>query len=209
MAQQASQHGVPAPRDATNWFAIIRGIVTDPLATFTVLAETQPLRSGLVLYLLSSLAGGLVNLARPIATGSMNKNVADLVASPVFAIGAAFVGGPIFLLAIAGLLYQIGLRQGGDGPFSRLLTTELYKGATIGLISSPLYLVLYLAMRGTGDALTLVSFLPSLIFSLWGLYLTVYSLRASLRLSTGDAVATVVYTILVGLLIVVLGACLF
>jgi hypothetical protein len=207
MAQQTLPQPAPAPLATTDTPGVLRGLVAAPTATFAALADARPWRQGLTLYLLTLLAGALAALARPAPPGGPAAGVPAFVAAPAYSAIVALVAGPLGLLLAAGLLYQVGLRQGGDGPFARLLVAQLFAAVPVGLVNALLTLAGALAARATGGNLVWLSLVVVGAADLWALALTVCALRASMRLSLGGAIVTVLLSIVVGAALAGLAFC--
>jgi len=179
----------------------VRRVITSPGAAFAELAEAQPWRQGVALYALVTLAQGAVALLNPAMPRSGSAPLQDLLASPWFALISAMIFGPIvFLLAIV-LLHQMALRQGGSGSFVRFFSTEIFKSVAVGLVAAPLLIAAYLIVRATGNRQPNLITLTSIVIGIWQLVLTVYSLRASMRLSRGGAIITIIISVIVAALI--------
>lgn len=212
MAQQALHTNPPTSSDRFDWLGTIRGVIVAPSATFGRLADMQPWRQGLAFYLVSAVGSGLINAigASRRASTMTSPNLSrltELTSSPVFRICSALIVSPLVLLFVSGMLYQIGLRQGGDGPYGRIFSTEVFKSATTGLVGLPLTLLAQFAPRNPTTGLSPAELAVSAGIGIWGLVLTVYSVRASMRLSTGSAVGVVAGAIVAAIFLFAMAFC--
>jgi hypothetical protein len=213
MAQQALHTNPPTESSGFDWLDTIRGIITAPSATFARLADAQLWRQGLIFYLAVSVIGALIALLQPTAPtpADVDPEVArimEVFGAPWFQAAVLLILAPLGLLALLGLIYQIGLRQGGDGPFARLFTTEIFNTATVSLVLLPVTLIVTLVQRSNADLGNSLNTAISVGFGIWGLVLTVLSIRASMRLSTGSAVGALIGGIIVLVIVVGLAFCL-
>jgi hypothetical protein len=185
------------------------GVFRTPVATMPVIAAARPWLIGVGIYILVGLANGLAGLTVPMQDLSdleqLPPEFRDLlvglvsgVRSPAAALIGAFILNPIGLLITTGIFYGVGYLFGGRGPFSALLATVAY-AALPGLPLAPLTALLNLA----GPNFTPLTSLLSFGAGVWTIVLQVLAVRASLGLSTGRAVATV----LVPLLVLIVLAC--
>lgn len=162
------------------WIRTMRGIITDPLQTFTAIAAEQSWRKGVVYYLVASLIMWAVRLLRTEPPRSLSGRTNPLTSSPWFDITTTLIG-PLLVLIFAAFLYWAGRQQGGQGPLSRLFTTELFNATTVNLLSAPIFLAIYLITRTTGGTELLGGFADFAIGVL-SIRLTYFSLRASMAL---------------------------
>jgi hypothetical protein len=191
------------------WIRTMRGIITDPLQTFTAIAAEQSWRGGIVYYLVSGLIAWAVRLLRTEPPRSLSGRTNPLTSSPWFDITTTLLG-PLLVLIFAAFLYWAGRRQGGQGPLSRLFTTELFSATTVNLLSAPIFLAIYLIARANGGTDPLgdpVSFLINVL----SIRLTYFSLRASMVLGGREAINAllllfgVFFAVIIGFVCVIVG----
>jgi hypothetical protein len=200
MAQQALQSNPSAPSDRFDWLVALGGIIAAPSATFARLADAQPWRQGAILFVVVSAIRALLNLAEPAMVPPATDDpqvagVMDLFSSPYFWVLTDILFAPLMFLAVTGIIYQIGLRQGGDGPFTRLFTTEVFSAALIALVSIPIDF-LGMLLAGSGGGIATISFgTISFAWAVWSLVLGILSVRVSMRLSTGSSIVVVIASI--------------
>ena len=168
------------------WLRTMQGIITDPLRTFTAIAAEQSWRKGVVYYLVTSLLMWAIRLLRTEPPRSLSGRTNPLVSSPWFDITTTLLG-PLFVLIFAAFLYWAGQRQGGQGPFSRLFTTEIFSATAVNLLSAPIFLTIYLITLVNAGAEPLGGFADFAI-SVLSIRLTYFSLRASMALGGREAV---------------------
>lgn len=113
----------------------------------------------------------------------------------------------VVLVLFTGLLHQIGLRQGGTGPYSRYLTTDGFQTSTVGLVTLPITLVGSVIQRALDQGMPWLDYLLGFPTAVWGVALAVISLRAGMRLSTRSAIVTILIAVTVGAVMVGLLTC--
>jgi hypothetical protein len=197
MVQQALHSNPPTATERFDWLGTVRGIIVAPSATFARLADAQPWRQGIILFLVVSVSSGLLRLLEPtiIAPGAddpQDARLMDVFGSPYFQALTDLIFMPLMFLAATGIVYQIGLRQGGDGPFTRLFTTEVFSAALITLVSAPIDTLGLFFPRGDAPVISAILGVVSFAVAIWGLVLAILSVRASMRLSTGSSVVVVI-----------------
>lgn len=198
---------VPDLATASGWSKVILGIITSPLATLTALAETQAWKHALGYYAAIMVANTIVHFTQPSQTEESTVNL-GFFDGPLFQYVGLPVFGMVYLVVYSGVLYQIGLRQAGSGPFGRFFTTEAFQSNTLALLSLPFTLLINLTQRMVGQTSPWPTTAVTIIGGVWGLALTVISLRASMRLSTRDAIKTLFLGFLALLAFIALLACL-
>ena len=168
------------------WLRTMRGILTDPLQTFTTIAAEQSWRKGVVYYLVTGLVMWAIRLLRTEPPRSFSGRTNPLISSPWFDITTTLLG-PLFVLIFVALLYWAGRRQGGQGPLSRLFTTELFNATAVNLLSAPVFLAIYLLNR-TADGTEPLGGFADFALGVLSIRLTYFSLRASMTLGGREGV---------------------
>jgi hypothetical protein len=197
---------VPRLETVADWVAVIRGIIVRPLETLTGLAETRAWKKALGFYLAITVASSLVALTQP-AQEEAATTTGRLFAEPLVIYGVVPLTGVVFLFLYIGVLYRLGLREGGTGSYSRLFTTETFQTSTLALINLPISLLVNLLQHAQDQANPWLNTLLSLPITLWGLVLTVVSLRASMGLSRQSAITVLLLAFVAGLVLFGLIAC--
>lgn len=187
------------------WLPIVKGIVTHPLQTFEEVADRYTWHEAVPYYLIVGLVGWSVDLVRPQPSDTEGSAILAAFNSPFFP-PLLILLGPLLTLPSVLLLYWAGRRQGGQGPWTRLYTTELVNGGTVTLLNLPLLLLINAELRLTGQGEALAT-LDSIAVLLWGFVLTYFSIRASLRLERRGAINTIIIAIAIGFAIVVVFSC--
>jgi hypothetical protein len=205
MAQQALHTNPPAALSRFDWLGTLRGIIVAPSATFQRLADAQPWRQGLAFFIAVSVFSALLRLVEPVMVvpstdEPQTARFLGVFGSPYFQALTDLIFFPLMFLAATGIVYQIGLRQGGDGPFVRLFTTEVFSAALITLVSAPVDTLGLFFPRGDAPVVSLILSVMSIAVAIWGLVLAVLSVRASMRLGTGSSVVVVIASIVVVLI---------
>ncbi len=178
MAQQALQTNPPATRDRLDWLVALGGIIAAPSATLARLADARPWRQGAVVFIVVSAIRALLNLVEPAMVPPATDDpqvagVMDLLSSPYFWVLTDILFTPLMFLAVTGIIYQIGLRQGGDGPFTRLFTTEVFSAALIALVGIPVDLLGLLVAGSDATIINAIFILISFAVAIWAVVLGV------------------------------------
>jgi hypothetical protein len=211
--QMSETYMMPVEEQPFNVVDAVVGVVVRPVATMAKIAAARPWRTALLIMVALAVLSALVGLTTPIqplpATPDAETppQMAWLLAlsqtrTPV--IVAALVA-PFLQLIYIGILFLLARLLGGRGEFSALFSTTVFAGIP-GVLTLPLTLIANLS--GVA-ALTFVLSPVSFIISMWSLLLQIYGVRASMNLSTGRAVATVLIPIGVLLFLACVAAIIF
>lgn len=194
MAQHAMDRPFSRPAAPLGWFDAVRGVLTDPAATFGRLATDRPWLQATVF----SAGVGLLNAAvglvwRPEVRAAGHAARLDRIyATPLHALGHGLIAAPLALLALSVVFFLVGRLLGGEGGFGGLLATQGYVRA-LGLLTAPAYLVAALLHRYAGvGQFTFLGRVVVALVAIWAGLLTFLALRAALKLSSVRALLTLV-----------------
>lgn len=194
----------PVPNQvAFNPIAAIDGVIRQPMPTMSLIAAHRPWPVALLIATGITFLSGLASLnaptvpvdpTTPAEVRQLMSGFEAAMRSPAVLLAAFPIVTAIATVIGAGILYLVGRLLGGRGPFASLLATYAYT-SVVNLPLVPLTFLFNLGGPSLAAALAPLAFLVLI----WQLVLSVMAVRASLELTTGRAIATVLVPL--GLLI--------
>lgn len=176
----------------------LRALFRQPSMAMTMIAVIKPWSEGLVLVTLLAALGGLVEMVNPARASSLDDlkiatdpyAVFEILFSPWWVAVAIWLTCPILVFLAARICFICGEVLLGQGSFASVLATQSF-----ALMPAAIHILV--SFVGNQAGVPRLGALSSVVTIVWIGILSVIGIRASLRLSVGKAIATVLSSLFV------------